>query len=103
MATDFSDLNLQYLVATRDFVREDPQLGAVLLGLPEELAQLLAGITPKELARITRIKPPLFVPRKNLGWWLRFLRALGEGQNGELEAVLDQASLVMASEETGHE
>lgn len=69
MATDFSDLNLQYLVATRDFVREDPELGAVLLGLPEELAQLFASITPKELGRITGIKPPLFVPRKNLGRW----------------------------------
>ncbi len=103
MTTDFSDLNLQYLVATRDFVREDPELGAALLDFPEELAQLLAGITPKELGRITRIKPPLFVPRKNLGWWLRLLRALHEGQEGELEAVLDQASLVMASGETSHE
>ena len=67
MTTDFSDLNIQYLVSARDLVRQHPDLGAVLLGFSNELAQMLAAVQPRELQRIALVKPPLFVPRNESG------------------------------------
>ena len=98
MLIDFSDLNLQYLLLARDAVRHNPEVGPVLLGLSDELARLLGELTPQQLAYVTRIAPPLLVPRNDLGWWSRLLNALRDGQRAEIQAVLDHACLVMASE-----
>jgi hypothetical protein len=99
MLIDFSDLNLQYLVMARDLVRRNPEVGAALLGVPDELARLLADLSPQALSHVTCVRPPLLVPRNDFGWWSRLLRALHEGHKGEIEAVLEHASLMMASQE----
>ncbi len=103
MTTDFSDLNIQYLVSARDLVRQHPDLGAVLLGFSNEMAQMLAAVQPRELQRIALVKPPLFVPRNDIWWWSRLLRALREGHRGEVEAILDHAGLIVASRGVDHE
>ncbi len=99
MLIDFSDLNLQYLVMARDLVRRHPELGAALLGVPDELVRLLADLSPKALSHVTCIRPPLLAPRNDFVWWSRLLRALHEGHRAEIEAVLEHASLMMASQE----
>ena len=47
---DFSRVNLQYLIGARDLARASPQRAAVLLGIPDRLAQRLAELSAEELA-----------------------------------------------------
>lgn len=96
MKMDFSRVNLEYLIQARDLVREDPEVFIVLLGMSRKLANLLAESTPQELARVIEIKPPLLVPRQELWWWQRLFTALREGRPGELDAIVEHASLTSA-------
>lgn len=101
MKMDFSRVNLEYLIQARDLVREDPEVFAVLLGMSRRLADLLAEATPQELTRIIEIKPPLLVPRQEPWWWQRLFKALREGRPGELDAIVEHASLMSASPPKG--
>ncbi len=101
MDFDFSDINLQYLLRTRDLARNDPEVVATLQGIPVELAQTLTQTTPKELSHITRIKPPLLVPRQNAWWWKRLLDAVRYGQPGEIDAVIEHAVLITSLQPGG--
>lgn len=101
MKMDFSRVNLEYLIQARDLVREDPEVFAVLLGMSRKLADLLAEATPQELTRVTEIKPPLLVPRQEPWWWQRLFKALREGRPGELDAIVEHASLMSASPPKG--
>lgn len=93
-AIDFSHVNLEYLIQARELAQCDPGAGALLLDIPTQLAQRLAGLTPANLARITRFKLPLVSPRLEQWWWDRLLRALNEGKPGELEVILEHAGLL---------
>ena len=53
MTYDFSQINLQYLIHARDLTRRDPQLAATLTGLADDLAHMLAELTPYQLSQIT--------------------------------------------------
>lgn len=90
---DFSKVNLEYLIQARDLAREDAEVTAVLLGMPRQLAHVLADVAPEELAQIIVIKSPLLVPRQEPWWWQRLFKAVREGRPDELEAVLEHASL----------
>jgi hypothetical protein len=94
MTYDFSQLNLQYLIRARDIARRDPQLAATLTGMPEELAQLLAEVTPDELAQVTQFKAPLLIPRQEAWWWSRLFTAIRDGRPEEVEAIMEHASLI---------
>lgn len=91
---DFSHLNLEYLIQARDLARQCPQAGALMLGVPTELATQLARVTPEGLALITQFKPPLVSPRLTDWWWERLLRALTTGDRGELKVILEHAGLL---------
>lgn len=96
MKMDFSNVNLEYLIQARDLAREDPEVVTALLDVSRELAHLLAEATPRELALITEIKPPLLMPRHETWWWQRLFKAVRDGCAGELDAVLEHASLLAA-------
>ena len=53
MEIDFSHLNLKYLLKARDYVREDPDRIAAVLGMDARLARLLAETTAEELVQET--------------------------------------------------
>lgn len=102
MRMDFSRVNLEYLIQARDLARKDPEVVAVLLGMPCKLAHLLAETTPEQLAQVIEIKPPLLVPRQELWWWQRLFKALREGRPGEIEAIIEHASLMSAPAPKGN-
>ena len=91
---DFSRVNLEYLIQARDLARQNPRAGALLLGISDELAQQLARVTPAGLALVTAFKPPMVSPRLASWWWERLLRAVTEGDRGELQVILEHASLL---------
>ena len=95
---DFSDINLQYLLRTRDLAQHDPEVVAALLGISVKLARSLTQTTPKELTRIIRIKPPLVVPRQEAWWWERLFNALRDGKPGEIDAIIEHAVQIMSAQ-----
>lgn len=94
MEWDFSRINLEYLIQARDLARSNPKAGAILMGLPDDLSQLLSKISPHELTLITQLRPPLIAPRYSVWWWQRLLNALQEGDTEELRVILDHAGLI---------
>ena len=95
MKVDFSQVNLQYLIQARDLAQQDPKLAAVLLGIPDEMAYLLSDLSAQSLSQIIQIKPPLLIPRQEAWWWSRLFMALHEGHADEIEAIIEQASLIV--------
>lgn len=95
MTYDFSQINLQYLILTRDLARKDPVLVAKLLSIPEDMMQLLASLSPTDLAYIANIKVPLLIPHQNIWWWSRLFTAIREGRKEEILAIIDHAVLIM--------
>ena len=97
MEFDFSSVNLEYLVQARDLIRSNPHIGAVLLGIPEELAEILAKLSPKGLARLSRVNVPLIAPRLPPWWWSRLLKAAADGNPEELQVVVEHIGLLIES------
>ena len=95
---DFSRVNLQYLICARDLARVDPERTTVLLGVPDDLVQLLAELDAAVLGAVTEVRVPLLVLRQEPWWWHRLFTALQAGRADELHAVLEQAGLMVASE-----
>jgi len=101
---DFSRVNLQYLICARDLARVDPERTTVLLGVPDDLVQLLAELDAAVLGAVTEVRAPLLILRQEPWWWHRLFTALQAGRPDEIRAVLDQAGLLVAGEgprETG--
>ena len=96
MKMDFSQVNLQYLIQARDLAKQDPQMAAVLLGIPDEIACMLSELSAQELTQIIQIKAPLLIPRQGAWWWSRLLTALRDRRPDEIEAVIEHASLIVA-------
>jgi hypothetical protein len=94
MTYDFSYVNLQYLMQARDLAVRDPELVATLLGIPVDMARLLAELNSRDLAHISHIKPPLLIPRPESWWWSRLLTAAREGRTEEIDAIMDHAPLI---------
>ena len=94
---DFSRVNLQYLISARDLARRFPERASLLLGVSDDLTQLLAGLDPAALVAVIEVKAPLLVLRQEPWWWKRLFAALQAGRPDELGAVLEQAGLVVAS------
>lgn len=92
---DFSRVNLQYLIQFRDIARQNPELAATVLGLPQDLANMLAEASLEALVGVNQIKAPLFVPRSEPWWWSRLLVALKDAQQGEVEVVIEHANLAV--------
>ena len=95
MKRDFSQVNLQYLIQARDLTQQDPQLGGILLGIPDEMATLISDLSPQQLTQIIQIKSPLLTPRQEAWWWSRLFNALRDGRIDEINAVMEQASLFL--------
>lgn len=93
MPYDFSQINLQYLIHARDLSRQDPLLAATLTGLTDDLAHLLAELTPYQLSQITQIKLPLLIPRQETWWWSRLFAAAREGRTEEIATIMEHATL----------
>lgn len=100
---NFSDINFQYLLRTRDLARQDPEVVATLQGISVELAHTLTQTTPEELIHVTRIKAPLLVPRQEAWWWARLLNAIRSGQPGEIDAIVEHAFLITSLQPGGDE
>ena len=98
---DFSDINLQYLLRTRDLAKQAPEVVATLQGISVELAHTLTQTTPEELVHVSRIKPPLVVPRQEAWWWERLLNAIRSGQPGEIDAIVEHALLITSLQPGG--
>ena len=94
MNIDFSQVNFQHLIQARDLTKQDPQLAAVLLGIPDEMACMLPELFPHQLTQIILIKSPLLIPRQEAWWWSRLFTALGDGRHDEIEAVMEHAALI---------
>ena len=94
MDSNFSQLNLHYLIQARDLTIRDLQRGAALLGIPEPMGQLLHDMHPSLLARFAGIRHPLIVPRLDTQWWIRLLTVLQEGDREEIALLLNQAILI---------
>ena len=95
MDWDFSKVNAEYLIQARDLARSNPRAAAMLLGLSDDLVQLLSEISPREVALITQFKPPLIAPRHAAWWWQRLRNALQAGNPEELRIILDHAGLLV--------
>lgn len=95
---DFSHVNLEYLIRARDLATQNPDACAPLLDVPDPLASRLARVSPEALALITDFKPPLVAPRLESWWWDQLLRALTDGEPGELPAILEHAALLTDDE-----
>ncbi len=95
MKMDFSQFNLQYLIQARDLTRQDPQLAAVLLGIPDEMASLLSDLSPHQLMQIIQIKSPLLTPRQEAWLWSQLFTALRDGRLDELDVIMEHASLIL--------
>jgi len=95
MDFDFSRTNLQYLIQFRDIARQNPQLASTVLGLPQELASMLAESSVEALVGVTQIKAPLFVPRSEPWWWSRLLVALKDARQEEVKVVIEHANLAV--------
>ncbi len=96
MDYDFSQLNLQYLIQARDIARHDPEMAAVLLGMPIKLVHMLAELNPETMTRMMEIRIPLLIPRDQPLWWSRLFKAVQKGKPAELQAVFEHASLICA-------
>ena len=94
MNFDFSEVNLAYLIQARDLAKRDPELVATMLGMPDDMARLLAGLTAKEIAHVSLIKQPLLIPRQEAWWWSRLFTAVREGRTEEIEAIMEHAPLI---------
>ena len=94
---DFSRVNLHYLICARDLARASPARAAVLLGVPEDLGQLLAELDAEALAAVTEIKAPLLILRQEPWWWKRLFTALRANRPDELQSVLEQAGQMIAN------
>ncbi|MCF6355319.1 MAG: hypothetical protein L3J26_09535 [Candidatus Polarisedimenticolaceae bacterium] len=95
MEIDFSSLNLQYLLQARDIAKKQPELASAVLGLPLDLIDVLAHTSGESLAEIAKIKAPLLMARGQPLWWARLFKALKEGNQDEINAVLEHASLAI--------
>ena len=95
MNKDFSQVNLQYLIQARDLTQQDPQLGAIFLGISDEMAYLLADLSPQQLAQMFQIKSPLLIPRQEAWWWSRLYTATLNGRLAEIEDVKEYTSLIV--------
>ncbi len=95
MEIDFSSINLQYLLQARDIAQKQPELASAVLGLPVELIDVLAHTSGESLAEIAKIKAPLLMVRGESLWWARLFKALKEGSQDEINAVLEHASLAV--------
>jgi hypothetical protein len=95
VSTDFSRLNLEYLIQARDLVIVNPHRAAVVLGTTDAMTTILADLSPRLLAGIARINHPLLTPHRDVLWWSRLLAALQDGQSAEIDTVLEQASLIL--------
>jgi hypothetical protein len=95
---DFSRVNLQYLICARDLARVDPERATVLLGVPDDLVQLLAELEPSALVAVTEISVPLLILRQETWWWQRLYTTLQAGRPDEIRAVLEQAGLMVTGE-----
>ena len=93
---DFSRVNLQYLISARDLARRFPERASLVLGVSDDLTQLLAGLDPAALVTVIEIKAPLLVLRQEPWWWKRLFAALRDGRPDELGTVLEQAGLIVA-------
>jgi len=91
---NFSNINLQYLILVRDLAKHDPQLVGTLLGVSDEMGEAFTLITPSMLGQIASIQSPLLVPRHEPWWWARLLKALADGQQNEIEVVLDHSGFI---------
>lgn len=91
---DFAHINLEYLLQARDLARQDTHAAGLVLGVSEPLAGQFADMTPACLVKIKDFQPPLVAPRLDLWWWKRLLRALADGEAGELQVVLEHAGMV---------
>lgn len=94
MNLDFSHVNLEYLIQARDLAERDPERAATLLGIPNDLAQLLGELTPHDLAHVSHIKLPLLIPRQEPWWWSRLFTAIRGGRTEEVEVIIEHASLI---------
>ena len=95
MKMDYSQVNLQYLIQTRDLIRQDPQLGPALLGIPHEMAHLLSNLSPQQLTQIIQIKSPLLSPHQEAWWWSHLLTAMRDGRLDEIDAVIAHVPLFL--------
>ena len=90
---DFSQLNLQYLIQARDLSKRNLQLAAAILGINDDMACLISDLPPQTLSQIIQIKPPLLIPRQEVWWWSRLIRALRDGYPAEIETVIEHAEI----------
>lgn len=93
MDIEFSSVNLQYLLQTRELARFHPAVAPAVLGLPEDLTELFAQLSAEQLAGIAKVKIPLLVARGDPWWWSRLLIALQEARSEEIDAILEHAEL----------
>lgn len=94
LETDFSSINYQYLLKVRDLAKQEPDLVVALLGIPRELALPLAQTSAPALAALTHIREPLITLRMESWWWERFIKAINEGRQEEIDAVIEHASFL---------
>lgn len=101
--TDFSIINYQYLLKVRDIAKQEPDLVVALLGVPKELVVPLANTPTTSLTPLAHIKEPLITLRVETWWWERFIKAVNDGRQEEIDAVIEHASFIGTSPSGGME
>ena len=99
--TDFSHINYQFLLKARDVAKTDPDLVVALLGIPKEIVEPLARTSASALTSLIQIKEPLLMLRAEPWWWQRLFKALDDGRQEEIEAVIEHACFIATSPQGG--
>ncbi len=91
----FSNLILQCVLQVCNIARKCLELAIAIPGLLVELVSMLVSLIAKGQSKIARIKVSLLALRGDSGWWSRLFTALKAPRLGEVEVVLEHASLAV--------
>ncbi len=86
---DFAAANLRYLLALRELARSDPHVAGLLAGVPDELTDAVAELDDERLLHVAGHHSPLVQPRNDAAWWQRLVEAAREGNDEEIECLLE--------------
>jgi hypothetical protein len=103
MSVNFSAFNMEYFLAVRDVINENPAFAAALFGASPDFLHSLAELTPHQVAKLAYVTMPLVVPRAEPTWWPRFMRALADGDPHELTALSEEAAYYLIQPSLGRE
>lgn len=67
------------------------------MGLPLEMVDMLGELAPQTLVAVAQVQAPLITLLPDPRWWSCLFTALKEGDSKEIEALIAQAPMIVAT------